>query len=597
MFEADNLIKLNDAQLEEQLSTIVDFLSEVHPSLLSEAGYKPCVEIRPINRGEKREFILNKSLNIWDLSDNTIERIKAFLERHNGKPTCLFYSVFTYDNAMESVTSKGTKAKPGKITKASALSTEEIALDFDNIGYEEHLELVERFQEMGIHALWVFSGHGYQAHILIDGSITDKDILKRVVYKFRSKGFNCDTSCIDPARVMRLPGTFNCKCVSDDSYDDVEPPHCEITFYSVHRYSLDYVISELDKLPTVSTEDDDAFNEISSSAKDTSPAGIQDIGSGFKSKISKPTSTSTATDEVDEDVVQVSRIIYPYLDNYDLPEAISKMLAHTPHGYRNKTLGFLIKFFTKHYRMSKQSIWDITEIWSQEACEPAYPPKEFSFDFSRLYNMGGLNYDSALSKQFGIIDFAGLIELRKKDVAIPHKFFKDFDKLDGTVVRLYLAIKTLEHIDVPATQEELSKLLGISDRALRPTLQALCKSGHGYMSKGNRRLKEPNTYHTHRGYSARDGYVTFSYNDVRAYIKELHEGSARGNGELKLYLFMRYKFYTGDVYMSQYKLGNHIGVARNTISGLVYRLQEKHFLKIQKVKIGCFDSCVYELLR
>jgi len=190
------------------------------------------------------------------------------------------------------------------------------------------------------------------------------------------------------------------------------------------------------------------------------------------------------------------------------------------------------------------------------------------------------------------------VELRKSDIAIPHKFFQQLDEMDGKTVRLYLAIKMLEHIEEPATQESLCKLLQISDRALRPTLQDLCKSGFGYMSKGNARKKIPNEYHTHRGHTAREGFVTFSYNDIRAYIKELYEDGARGNGELKLYLFMRYKFARQDIFMSQDNLGKNTGVARNTVSEIVYRLQEKHFLKISKErKDSFFESCVYTLLR
>ena len=584
---------LSELQLQEQFDTIVHFLSAVHPTLLKQDGYKPCVEIRPINRGEKKDYMLNRSLNIWDLTEASKTRLRKFLQRHSGKPTCIYYSVFTFDNTMEAVTSEGKKAKPGKITKASALSTDEIALDFDHIGYEDFIRIKERFEAMGIFALWVFSGHGYQGHILLDKALSDKNILKRAVYKFRAKGFPCDDSCIDPARIMRLPGTFNCKSIADNSYDELEPPRCEVVSETATRYSLEKILSELDKLPTVNFESEEAYTSVSVPKSEA----VKEP----KAKTSGKTKNKAVSGEPvssDKDEVEVNRVEYPYLSNYELPEPIAKMLAYTPRGYRNKSLGFMTRFFKSYFRLGERATFEILRIWATEACDPPYDPIEFPVDFKRLYNSGGLNYDDSLFEKFGFIDFGQQIELRKRDIAVPHKFFQQLDTLDGKVVRLYLAIKLLEHLEEPATQESLCKLLKISDRALRTTLKDLCKSGHGYMTKGNSRQKIPNTYHTHRGHSPREGYVTFSYNDVRAYIKELYEDGARGNGELKLYLFMRYKFARQDIFMSQSNLGQHTGIGRSTVSEIAYRLQDKHFLKISKEhKDSFFASCIYTLLR
>jgi len=585
----DTLSALSELQLQEQYDTILEFLRATHPTLLLEEGYKPCVEIRPINRGAKRDYMLNRSLNLWDLSEESLVRLKKFLNRHNGKPTCIYYSVFTFDNQMEAVTTQGKKAKPGKITSESALSTDEIALDFDNIGYNDYLQIKERLEALGIFALWVFSGHGYQAHILLDKALSDKNILMRAVYKFRSKGFYCDDACIDPARVMRLPGTFNCKCIADDTYDELEPPKCEVVQNSATRYSLQDVLDKLDSLPTVSESDEKVYT-INAKAPEKPKAASSKAPS--RNKAAKSSSGRNP------DMVEVNKVEYPYLSNYDVPDAVARMLAYTPHGFRNKSLGFLIRFFKSYFRLGKNASFDILSIWASTACEPALDPDEFQKDFSRLYNIGGLNYDSSLAKEFGIIDFQQMVELRKRDITIPHKFFQKLDDMDGKTVRLYLAVKLLEHIEEPVTQASLCKLLKISERALRPTLQDLCKTGYVYLSKGNSRQKIPNTYHSHRGYSSRDGFVTFSYNDIRAYIKELYEDGARGNGELKLYLFMRYKFAREDIFMSQDNLGKNIGCARSTVSEIVYRLQEKHFLKISKEnKDSYFESCVYTLLR
>lgn len=577
MQDQKELLILPQWQLEEQLDTICDFLRSVHPNLNGGEGFRPCVELRPINRAEE-DFMLSKSLMLWDLQAESIARLRTFLERHNGYATCLFYSVFYYDNLTKSSTAKSKSTKSSRINTAAALGTTEIALDFDSITFQEYVDLVDRFEELGIYAIWVFSGHGYQAHILLDENLEDKDVLRRCVYKFRAKGFNCDPACVDPARLMRLPYTYNCKCYKDPAYEkeQEEPPFCKVVQGSATRYSLKDILNKLDTLPTVSVEDEKACEPQKCS-----------------------TGKSVTKQSVDEDIATVRKVEYPYLSNYELPDAVNKMLAYTPHGVRNKVLGYLIRLFKVQYKLSKSQIFDILSIWAKEACEPPLPADELKTDFLRLYyDYNGLGYDVALIKQFGPIDRQELITLRKKDITISNLFFRDFNTLDGKVVRVYLAIKMLEHIDVPATVEKISETLGISDRALRPTLQDLIKSGHGYITKGNRRMGVPDTYHTHRGYSLQDGYSTFSYNDIKAYITELYDKGSRAHGELKLYLFMRWKFYSGDIFMSQSKMGANINVAQNTISDIVHRLEEKHFIKITKVqRYNCFDSCEYNLLR
>jgi len=596
------------SQLEDQLHQIVHFLSAVHPSLLQTDGYRPCVELRPILRVEptgnaRSAYVLRRSLQIWDLEERSRERLRAFLERHNGQPTCLYYSVFDYNNNADAKTAKGEKAKTGKITTASAMGAQEIALDFDHLNFEEYVELIDRFESLGLYATWVSSGHGYQAHILLEHRVTEKNALRQMVYKFRSKGFNCDPACIDPARVMRLPATYNLKCLKDEEYahERENPPLCTVVQETEERYSLEKIFTKLDTLPTVSEIDEAAYLNTLSPAQESG----QSVGNGEEVERVMPDSSkesiSTAVTGISatDDVVCVTRVEYPYLSDFDLPDPIRKMLAETPQGFRNKVLGFLIKFFKTQYKLGKQAILDILTVWAKQACQPAYNDSEFKKDFTRLYyEYNGLGYDPSLTYQFGSLNFEQLTRLRKQDIHIPNKLLRDLDKLDGKTVRLYLALKMLEHLEEDATQEKLAETLSISTRALRPTLQDLLKSGHGYMTKGNAKKGIPSTYHTSRIVSAQDGYMAFTYNDIRAYVNDLYGEGFRGNGELKLYLFMRYKFYTGDIYMSQTNLGEHIGVAQNTVCTLVAKLESRHFLRInRKFRANGVISCEYVLLR
>lgn len=597
------------AQLEDQLHQIVHFLSAVHPSLLQTDGYRPCVELRPILRVEptgnpRSTYVLRRSLQIWDLEERSLERLRAFLERHNGQPTCLYYSVFDYNNNADAKTAKGEKAKTGKITTASAMGAQEIALDFDHLNFEEYIELIDRFESLGLYATWVSSGHGYQAHILLEHRVTEKNALRQMVYKFRSKGFDCDPACIDPARVMRLPATYNLKCLKDEEYahERENPPLCTVVQETEERYSLEKIFTKLDTLPTVSEIDEAAYlNTLSPTQESVQEAGNDEEVERVMPESSKESIPPAANgvSAAADDVVCVTRVEYPYLSDFDLPDPIRKMLAETPQGFRNKVLGFLIKFFKTQYKLGKQAILDILTVWAKQACQPAYNDSEFKKDFTRLYyEYNGLGYDPSLTYQFGSLNFEQLTRLRKQDIHIPNKLLRDLDKLDGKTVRLYLALKMLEHLEEDATQDKLAETLSISTRALRPTLQDLLKSGHGYMTKGNAKKGIPSTYHTSRIVSAQDGYMAFTYNDIRAYVNDLYGEGFRGNGELKLYLFMRYKFYTGDIYMSQTNLGEHIGVAQNTVCTLVAKLESRHFLRInRKFRANGVISCEYVLLR
>jgi len=571
---------------QEQLDTICTFLSLVHPSLVTPTeGFRPCVEIRPITRGFK-DYNLSKSLNLWDLSKESISRLEEFLALHHDQPTCIYYSVFSYDNHMKSTTKRGTQAKSGKITVASAIDTCEIALDFDGIGFEEYTDLADKLEEMGIYALWVFTGHGYQAHILLNEPLRDKAILKNFVYLARAKGFNCDPACVDPARVMRLPGTRNNKCFAEKTsyeYERKDPPQCRITMESEERYSIGKLISSFESLPTVSEEDEKVYLN---GTKEPKPAKTTPAKKAGK--------TSKTADDV---TLEVRRVEYPYIQDFDLPEAVSKMLSYAPEGYRNRVLGSLMKYFTKQHRLGKEALHQIFSIWAEEACDPAYAEDEFEADFSRFYYFGGLNYDPSLARMYGPIDFTGLIELRKKDLFIPHKFFKAFGELSGQAVRLYLAIKMFEHTNEDCTMEALTKLLDLSDRAIRTTMRELTDKHMVYAKNGVRKLKVPNTYHTDHFVSAKEGYMSFSYNDIKAYVTELYKDGSHGNGELKIYLYLRWKFYSGNIFVSQSTLGEALGLAQNSISVIVNRLQDRHFLKIEKKYYNRMESCRYTLLR
>lgn len=580
---------LTEKQLQEQLQVIMDFLRLVHPSLERTEGYRPAVELRPVPRGleknGKETFPLTWSLNLWALDEKGQDRLRGFLARHNGQQTCLFYSIFTWKQPADSET------RVSHISAKSAVFTEEIALDFDHVDEAGYQDLVRRFDAIGLDAIWVASGHGYQAHILLDKPVYDKDILATCVDMFRQQGFDCDAHCIDPARVMRLPGTYNNKCFADDTLagERENPPLCQVVSWTSVRYSIDGVLSRL-----------------TGAGQQTVMAGF-DVAPAQRKKPAKPAAKEQQAPAPaesftgDNDTV-IRRIDYPYISDFELPDAVVKMLTHTRQGYRNKVLGFLVNFLRQNYRLSHDQCHEILQLWSRMACEPPYTDIEYESDFRRFfYQYRGLPYDSSLAKQFGTIDFEGFITLRRKNyVYIPNRFFSNFADMDGHIIRVYLAIKMLEHNRLDATQEAIAETLGVTKRTVITCLPALIQQGHCYKTEGVRRLGIPNTYHTSHIASPKEGYMSLSYNDIHAFVTDLNGigSTTKAGADLKLYLYFRWKFYSGEIYMSQNKLGQELGLTRSAIGKATKRLEEQHYLQIDKVgENPLYQHCVYTLLR
>lgn len=574
MSKSIEVLMFHPSDLEYQFDTIVDFLSLTHPFLLDPLKNATCVELRPILR-KGRDYQLSKSLVLWNLDEKGLGYLRDFLKAHNGIPSCLFYSVFSFDYQKKNP--PGKRYKKGSINSHNAMFTNEIVLDFDGITAEEQKQIHQRLHDVQIYPYWVFTGHGYHAHILLNEDVYQQDVLKDFVALFRQRGFPVDEACKDSARLMRLPITYNCKSFADgDNPEQKKPPLCEPLHYSDYRYSLDELKYKLGQLPEIKL----------------SP--VPD-----RKKEQKKAICSVPTPDTEH--IELKKNVYPYISNYTIPEAVCKMLAHTPKGYRNSALGFLIGYFHRTVFMPKERIYQILSIWSEEACVPKMDMFQFQEDFNRIYHTyGGLPYDSKLASKFGLIPFESDLIISKKEVAISNHFFASIQSLSGKLVRMYLAIKLLEHVDKDATQEELSDLLKISTRSVRTTLQELVKTPHCYMVKGNAKNKIPNTYHTDIFYDHKLGHSLFSYNDLKCYVSELFDDRKRGNNELKLYLYMQYRFRSGEIFMSQTTFGEKLGLKQNSISEIVSRLVDKGFLRVEHRRhelLPHFTKCYYVLLR
>lgn len=186
------------------------------------------------------------------------------------------------------------------------------------------------------------------------------------------------------------------------------------------------------------------------------------------------------------------------------------------------------------------------------------------------------------------------------NIYISNELFEEFDELDGKVLRMYLAIRLLEHRKKDATQVSIGDMLNISGRAVRKTIRVLLNTKHVYVVEGNKKRRIPHKYHACTFYNKSKGYSSFSYREIELYIKELFEDGKRGNGELKVILFMKACLKNGDGFVSQAAIGRHLGFEQNTISGIMSKLEEKSFIRVETHKTrgnSKGEPCFYTLLR
>ena len=539
--------------LVESKKEIIDFLGKTHPSLLE--GNSQCIEIRPITRNDYN-FNLSKSLNLWNLNDKSTKRIDNFLELHNETPYCLYYSVFTFNYDKPVSTKAGKPAKKGRITAEGAEYTEEIALDFDGVSEEEFFKLKNDFEKTHLKPIWVFTGHGYHCHILLNEKVRDKELLKKAVYLFRSKGFNCDTACIDPARVMRLPFTYNYKGYKVGK----QPILARIIEDTDERYSIEEVFHIVGMLPT---KNKDAENYL------------------LQQEINFDNRNDTA----------IEKLVYPYINMEDLPEPVCKILTHCPEGYRNSAFGFLIKFFKGTMKLTMYQIEEILTLWSTYACTPSMSIKK---DFRRLYNSGGFTYSPDLTAKYGYIDFSEHLSIQaKRHILIPNHIFNKANKIDGKVLKLYFALKALQHIEKPTTVEEIADFLKISEITVRRILPTAIKTGLVYSEITNKKNGSVYLYYPSKFYSVKEGYSKYSFSDINLFVRELN------TNEFKLYLYLCYKcFKTQTCFTRQETIAEGIGVDRTTANKILKQLTSKYYLKTEKIQLTKNVSyCKYLLIK
>ncbi|WP_422446727.1 hypothetical protein [Thermoanaerobacterium sp. DL9XJH110] len=193
-----------------------------------------------------------KSLNLWRLYDKATERHIKFLQKINGIPVCLYYSVFALDYNKETFKKDGKPYIKGYINNQNAVHCQILVADFDKITESEHNAIIDMFNSCDIEVLSVFSGHGYQDIILLSEKVYDLNILKKFCCILKRKGFPVDENIVDPARVMRMPFSFNCKEFDPTNKYHSDSPKAiptRLVRETDKRYSVKEIFEKLEMLP------------------------------------------------------------------------------------------------------------------------------------------------------------------------------------------------------------------------------------------------------------------------------------------------------------------------------------------------------------
>lgn len=569
----------SDIQIENQFKKQVEFLKLVHPFLSDVNTYhKECVELRAIPRTSKIPKI--KSLNLWRIDNKAEEESIKFLNKINGYPYCIYYSVFAFNYDLELTKKDGTQYVKGKINNKNALYTTTLVMDFDNVSAEDHEKYINKFKELDIEVCTVYTGHGFQDLILLSEKVYDNEILKKFTSTLLAKGFEIDSTIIDAARVMRLPFTFNCK-EYENNFDDGNSIPCKLISTTNKRYSVLNIFDRLYTLPTINEE----IQEYIFDLKDIESVGIND-----------------SNDVNSKDINNSFKIISIY-DQYKLikfdmlPKAVQNMLINTPDGLRNSTLLFLVGFLKNYLKLSMVKIKAILKIWANH-CSPNLDEEFVENEVERLYKYeykGYGKYTSDLAKHFGYLEF-DVYKLNNK-VIIPNELFEDYTVLSDGSVRIYLMMKVFEIVDNIKVwnNSDIAKAADISIKSVQRNLEVLINLGYIDKRRGYKKSGEKYTYCINSFYNKTKGFTMFETGTLENMV--YNRNRSLTDGELKLYTYIRYMIGQSDreCYASQEYLGKKINKTRDSVCKMTTFLRDKGYINKDSYISNNKPHCLYVL--
>ncbi|MEG0153422.1 MAG: hypothetical protein RR744_09690 [Cellulosilyticaceae bacterium] len=260
-------------------------------------------------------------------------------------PFCFYFSIYACDNKVTAIKSDGAPAKL-QMAANTAHCTQILSIDLDNVTHEEYLKYKFMLTTAELFTVDVFTGHGYQMHLLLDKPTTDLIVLDKWLNAVRNYGVPADEKVIDCSRILRA-GFYNSKgSLEGDKYFGKEVYKVEQLANTERRYSLEQAFWQLGVNYTPNKRPLDVGRFRGNTAEEFLSYQYRDEHQGNLPKeiLKDLKSIEKAIKKSNKDysIEQINlKELYPQINTEQLPEGAKQMLYGFREGNANNVLMFL----------------------------------------------------------------------------------------------------------------------------------------------------------------------------------------------------------------------------------------------------------------
>lgn len=576
-------------ELIEDIEVIWADIARMHPELIDGTSGEHCVEIRSIIRKPNKKDVCDKpgrSFHLWKADEKSKKRFVEWYEKHIfNKGACLFISVHNFDSTIEALRENGKKYKKYSINSFNQKSCRVLVADLDNVSSQENNMFDDDMKKLKIPFESIqTSENGYQKRIYLKEIVNDEYAVAKFTKLLFCKGYKVDIKLINRGQVVRLKGTTNNKCFSNNFPNRSQQFEVTSVIQTDEKISIRDLWRKINLLPTLKY--DYKIEEIDDYL-------IEDVN---EDKVIK-------SNEYDENYFKemYSRVIKPdYLKSLQKP--IKRMLIDAKEGYTDGVILFLIPYFKNTLNLSFEEVYKIFEVWGRinnytelDKIERIYYTE---------YKKGFGAYSQELAKKYGSIDFRKdydtVIKINDNTINVkPNIFEKDiYIELDKTALKVFMAF-LFEYKAIGKITWSLSEVIkynNISKPTAIKCLKNLTENQCIACTENFKTKDKGNEYTLMKTYIAvkTERRVEFTLSEIRDMIKTL-----KGN-EIKLYIYIKYmvlKSVESIYYGNQKDIGERIGMSQQTVSDILKSLNKKRFINIEKITVNNIsESNSYTLL-
>lgn len=623
--KSDNPIK-DLKEIEQKVEKIFSFLAKVHPSAMEEGFHNP-IEIRFLHRHEDGTSGLH-SANLFGLNEKSKKHFVESIVNYADKNICTYYSGYKYDYNYKCELKRKKRngehytiyGQPRKIKTESALGTQELVADFDSMNFEEFSFYNNILKSVGIESLVVFTGHGYQLHILLDQYHEDNTLFSKFTKKLLELGFKVDGSIGEQARVLRLPYTLNCKEFDGKKFKTDTPTAIETKLIETtdKRYSKEFVFKKLDEL--IAERERSLYQERKDGEEEFMALMAPDwvAETPLPSKVAEKKTAKNKVkakqelkNEESESKQESSHAIrteqyfanrYEHLNFMKLKSPLKFILMGVDEGIRNDALLFLLPFLRNDLGLSIQQVKETLTVWG-ENCFPPYSPGFVSNEVERLWKYDNKatygRYGKALEDIYGALEIFHVV-VSDRQIAVENKLFKVLDKLDGAALKVYLTMKLLEKEEelTQFSNEDIIERAKISESTFKRAMKSLVltklinKKVMGISKKSGGKYK----------YSINTlGNEIYGYTKLETATVDLIIRDSLSKYEIAFFVFLCAKTWSSTakvLYMSRENIAEAIGSSsETTISKITDKLAKLKFIRKKTEQYGRKKICEYTLIK